>query len=229
MRSFPAYVLSTRSLSPSLVKEAAAKGVIIDTLPFIAVDPLTSGEGGLPAGPLTAVFTSANAVAALEKGGSRDWKIFCLSGATQRQATERFGQGAIVGTAASASELARVIVRHMNASTGKEVWFFCGDKRRDELPDLLQQAGFAVHEIVVYHTRRTPHRIARVYDAIAFFSPSAVESFFSVNTLPPDIPLYAIGGTTAGAIRRRCGNPVMESESPDQEVLIRQIIKNTQH
>src|SRR5579872_3326467 len=135
MPSAPAYVLFTRPLSPSLVIAAAAKEVIIDALPFIAVEPLTPGAGALPAGPLTAVFTSANAVAALEKDGSRDWKIFCLEGATQRRAVEHFGQAAIAGTAGSAGELAAMITRQIaaehpslsnNAEARREVWFFCG-------------------------------------------------------------------------------------------------------
>lgn len=207
-------------------------------MPFIAVEPLALKTGELPTGPLTAAFTSANAVAALGKGDGHDWKVFCLGGATLRQAADHFGQAAIAGIADSASELAAEIIcqlpagqasRGTDAEGGREVWFFCGDKRRDELPDLLRKAGITVHEVIVYHTKLTPHRLGRAYDAIAFFSPSAVESFFSVNTLSSDIPLYAIGGTTAGCIRRKCNNPVMVSERPDEELLVRQIIKNTQH
>src|SRR5579883_1724138 len=100
MPGAPAYVLWTRPLSPALVDTAAAKGVIIDSLPFIAVEPVGEGREALPEQPLTAVFTSANAVAALEKG-SPNWKIFCLDGATKRQVAEHFDDAAIAATAGS--------------------------------------------------------------------------------------------------------------------------------
>jgi len=218
-----------------VVEAAAVNGVKIEVLPFIAVEPLLPKTGELPEGPATVIFTSANAVTALEKG-RREWNIFCLSGATQRQAAEHFGKENIVGMADSASELASVVIRRMSADqvdikvhVRREAWFFCGDKRRGELPDLLAQAGITVREVIVYRTKLTPQRIGRAYDAVAFFSPSAVESFFSVNTLPSGIPLFAIGGTTAAAIRGRCDNVVMVSERPDEEALLQQIIKNTRH
>jgi uroporphyrinogen-III synthase len=214
-----AYVLSTRELSPSLVEKAAAAGVVIDSLSFIATEALEVGE--VPARPSTVVFTSGNAVEAIEGAIGEGWKIFCTAGATRRTVAERFGETAIVGTAESAAALAETII---GEGWVKEVWFFCGDLRREELPAMLRQAGLEVHEVVVYKTRLTPLKIGRVYDGIAFFSPSAVESFFSVNRIPAHTRLFAIGGTTAEAIRQRCDNPVTTSERPEAELLINQII-----
>ena len=211
-----AYVLSTRELSPSLVERAAAAGVVIESLSFIAIEPMSAAD--LPMAPAVVVFTSANAVAAVEGSG---WKIFCTAGATRRKVAERFGEAAIAGTAESAAELAETII---GEGWVKAVWFFCGDLRREELPARLRQAGLEVHEVVVYKTRLTPRKIGRVYNGIAFFSPSAVESFFSVNTMAPGTRLFAIGGTTAEAIRQRCDNPVTTSERPEAELLINQII-----
>jgi uroporphyrinogen-III synthase len=211
-----AYVLSTRELPASLVEKAGAAGVVIDVLPFIETAKLE--PGALPEGPLTAVFTSVNAVEAVEGNG---WTIFCTSGATRHKVAERFGEAAIAGTADSAAELAATIIA---AGWVKAVWFFCGDLRREELPARLKQAGIEVHEVVVYRTKLTPRKIGRPYDAIAFFSPSAVESFFSVNSISAHTRLFAIGGTTAEAIRRHCDNPVTISGRSDAELLINQII-----
>lgn len=211
-----AYVLCTRELSPALVEAAAVKGVVIDSLSFIEIEPLRSFQ--VPGPSEVAVFTSVNAVEAVE-GGS--WKIFCIEGATRRKAAERFGEAAIVATAGSAAELAETIVRE---GWVKAVWFFCGDLRREELPARLGEAGLDVHEVVVYRTLLTPRKIGREYDGIAFFSPSAVESFFSVNQLSAHTALFAIGGTTARAIRQYSDNPVTTSERPEAELLINQII-----
>ncbi len=212
------YVLSTstRELSAALVEKAAAKGVVIDSLSFIAIEPMKAVD--LPGVSAVVVFTSVNAVEAVEGSG---WKIFCTSGATRRKAAERFGEATIAGTADSAAELAAAIARE---GWVKAVWFFCGELRRDELPARLKQAGIEVHEVVVYRTKLTPQKIGRDYDGIAFFSPSAVESFFFANTISGHTKLFAIGGTTAGAIHRYCDNPVTTSERPDAELLINQII-----
>lgn len=228
-----AYVLSTRAISAALITEAATKGIIIDVVPFIATaklqdETLTKRLGELAARPLTAIFTSTNAVTAIENAMPLDWKIFCLSGATRRAAAERFGENAIAGSADSAAGLAEVIISRGSSGesgTPGECWFFCGDKRRDELPDSLKAAGWRVHEVVVYQTILTPHHTGKTYDAIVFFSPSAVESFFSMNTIGPQVSLFAIGRTTAAAIRAKCPNPVLISEQPDEQLLIRQIIK----
>ena len=214
-----AYVLSTRELSAALVEKAAAKGVVIDSLSFIAIEPMKAVD--LPGASAVVVFTSVNAAEAAGAVDGSGWKIFCTSGATRHKVAKRFGEAAIAGTADSAAELAATIV---GEGWVKAVWFFCGDLRRNELPAGLKQAGIQVHEVVVYRTKLTPQKIGRKYDGIAFFSPTAVESFFSANRIPAHTRLFAIGATTAGAIRRYCDNPVTTSERPDTELLINQII-----
>jgi uroporphyrinogen-III synthase len=224
-----AYVLSTRTLSAALIEEAATKGITIDVAPFINTEKLEDKTVSLQLAelakrPVTAIFTSTNAVTAMEKKtGSPNWKIFCLSGATHRAAAERFGENRIAGVADSAKELAEAII---SRETTGECWFFCGDKRREELPDRLKAAGWQVHELVVYRTILTPIRIDKPYDAIVFFSPSAVESFFSMNTIGSQVRLFAIGRTTAAAIGAICPNPVVISERPDEQILIKQLINS---
>lgn len=174
------------------------------------------------------------------------WKIFCIGSATQQLVQEYFGNAAIAGTAGSALALAGTIIRQWpelagslaaaggNARNGSgsdsagaadEVFFFCGDQRRDELPQTLTGQGIRVNEWVVYTTLRTPHRVEQYYDAVAFFSPSAVHSFFFVNTtMPPATILFAIGQTTAEAIRQYTANRTIVSAAPEKETLIRQAI-----
>jgi uroporphyrinogen-III synthase len=240
-----AYLLSTQALPESLVFEAAARGVMIDSLSFIATEPVKDDNLGdkireLKQAPLTVVFTSVNAVEAVKGGGHPEWRIFCTGGATRRAVEAWFGEEAIAGVAETAKGLAEEMIRSLGNSWGwevrlgqevgirREIWFFCGDQRRDELPFILKQAGFVVHEVVVYRTKQTPHRVTRDYSGIAFFSPSAVESFFSVNQAPPGARLYAIGPTTAAAIREKCDNPVVTVELPEKRALIRKMIEDFQ-
>ncbi|HXB93049.1 MAG TPA: uroporphyrinogen-III synthase, partial [Puia sp.] len=176
------HVLSTSALPDLMVAEAATNGIRIDHLSFIGTEIVENKQiEGLLDRPLTAVFTSRKAVQAMGEKGGRDWDIYCVGQA----AADRYGTTAIAGSAESAKELAEKIIRTCDR---REVYFFCGDRRRDELPEMLRKEEFIVHEVTVYRTISTPHRLTRNYDGIAFFSPSAVDSFFSVNSLTPEIP-----------------------------------------
>jgi uroporphyrinogen-III synthase len=166
-----------------------------------------------------------------------DWKIFCIGSATQQLVRENFGDDCIAGTAVAAATLAGTIISQTEQPVGaagkgaaplREVFFFCGDQRRDELPEKLQQQGIRVNELVVYKTTRTPHKVEQTYDGIAFFSPSAVHSFFQVNTIPAGTLLFAIGQTTADTIRAYSSNQTVLSGSPEKEALIRQVIDHFQ-
>lgn len=231
--SHPVRILSTRLLDPVLIEQAAEKGIAVHMLSYIATEPvkdevLTQQVRALGDLGLTAVFTSVNAVEVvadlLGAVQAVRWKIFCIGAATRRTVAHYFGSAAIAGTAPSATALADEILQE--ASSG--IFFFCGDHRRDELPDKLSAAGVRVKELVVYRTVQTPHKIETQYDAILFFSPSAVHSFFSVNTLSATTPLFAIGDTTAGAIRTYCPNPIIVSAEPEQGMLVRQVIEHFQ-
>lgn len=215
------HLLSTGALPAALIEEATAKGIAMEAISFITTEPVKQPAlHELIRRPLTAVFTSNNAVMSIGDFGAADWKIYCIG----KSAAQRFGGLAIAGSAPSAKELAEKIVR---TNKGGEIYFFCGDRRRDELPDMLRAEGFMVHEVVVYRTIATPHRLTRRYDGISFYSPSAVDSFFSVNTVDPKTTLFAIGETTAEAIRRNCNNPVVvgPSQRPDKEELTRLMIE----
>jgi uroporphyrinogen-III synthase len=242
-------VLSTRPLSPELIIGAAEKGISIDVIPFIRTEAVEDVDlrqrvEVLGTQKLVAVFTSTNAVEVVAEwtgakqsaggrapfagdgvpltGGGGDWTIFCIGAATRQLVSRHFGEGAIADTAESALALAQKIVDKRGAG---DIFFFCGDLRREELPTTLREAGFRVNELVVYRTKATPSVVARRYRGVIFFSPSAVESFFSMNGVKAETVLFAIGGTTAATIERFCSNPIVVSEQPDAAILIRQVIE----
>jgi uroporphyrinogen-III synthase len=236
------HILSTRPLEPGLLDQAARKNIRIDILSFIETESvrdstLTHRIRLLGPQALTAVFTSTNAVDAVashletitvgnsvsDSGGTTSnlpWRIFCIGAATRRLVEARFGPQSVAGIAPSAAALAEVILNH----PPPEVFFFCGDQRREELPKRLAAAGVHVHELVVYETIQAPHKVVGSYDGIIFFSPSAVHSFFSLNSTSEKTILFAIGTTTADTIRTYVKNPVITSTVPEKESLVRQMI-----
>ncbi|MCF6406087.1 uroporphyrinogen-III synthase [Chitinophaga filiformis] len=157
---------------------------------------------------------------AFKKGGffSPGWNVYCLEGATQEALKQQHGiRHTIAGTAANAAALAEEIIK--NEEKGPLV-FFCGDRRRDELPDLLRQHNISLEELIVYETTETPALTGQEYDGILFLSPSAVESFFSVNSLPQHTVCFSIGPTTARALQAYTGNKIITSTSPGMEQLV---------
>ncbi|MEO8770885.1 MAG: uroporphyrinogen-III synthase [Ferruginibacter sp.] len=223
-------ILCTRSLDAQLIKEAAGKGIDIDVLSFIETIPIESVEiqqeieAALNASA-TVVFTSMNAVEAVHENiidENPEWTIYCIGNTTKQLVKKYFPLSEIVGTADSAVELAELIVEE---STAEEVIFFCGDQRRDELPNNLRQHGIEVNEIVVYQTIALQHKIEKEYLGILFFSPSAVESFFKKNKLSAKTILFAIGTTTASTIKKYTSNKILVSDQPGKEYLVEKMIE----
>lgn len=223
-------ILSTRPLGDDLVNTARQQGVLIDMLSFIETSVIRSVEEqqeieNAALLPATVVFTSMNAVDAVTMeldGLLPSWNIYCMGNTTYRLVKNYFGEEVIAGTASSAAELAEKILEENNTH---EVIFFCGDKRRDELPELLRRNDIDVNEIVVYQTFAVPHTISKSYHGILFYSPSAVESFFQSNKLSPSTVLFAIGRTTAAAINKYSNNRVITGDEPGKESLVYKMLE----
>lgn len=227
-------VLSTKSLEPSLVEMAKEQGIVIEEQEAIRIKPILTKEKWDEIFSLLerkiehAVFTSSNAVGAVKKYINTytnpfpvQWKIFCLSGKTKELLLDnRELFGTIEGTASSAANLAEQVI----ANDVKELLFFCGDRRRDELPNVLQTAGVQVHEVVVYEVEETPFTATNNFGAVLFFSPSAVQSFFAANGLKKDTVCFAIGHTTANSLKQLTNNPLFISKEPTQEALLEELI-----
>ena len=222
-------ILCTRPLGLQLLRMAEQNGFQIDIVPFIKTEQivsaeLTNGIHNYSLQYITAVFTSMNAAEAVIKelnGVKPLWKIFCIGNTTRNTLVQYFGEEAIVGFANSASALADTIIK---AGPIHNLVFFCGDRRRDELPEILASKEIHIEEITVYQTMAINHKIHRHYQGILFFSPSAVTSFFSNNIIDKQTILFAIGETTADTIRTYGDNTIVIGEEAGKENLVNTMI-----
>jgi len=215
-------ILCTAAMGQELLDSTINLGVHIDVLPLINIQSVTDATTILQAAQRDAyvVFTSANAVhtvASVYHQNPLPFNIFCIGQATLRAVLHYAPHARIIATAPNALELAHHIISNKNIS---EVVFFCGDIRRNDLPQALQIAGVHVKEVVVYHTLPQQTHISKAYDAMLFFSPSAVESYFSVNIPGSKTVFFAIGNTTAAAISNHTANTVVVGPKPDKEALL---------
>ena len=222
-------ILCTRPIDPALVKTAASKNIDIEVRSFIDTAAVTTAavvtqiRQALQQSA-TVVFTSMNAVTSVgeQLGGLKpDWNIYSIGTSTDQLVKNYFGEGLIGGTAYNAADLATLII---NDRFADEVIFFCGNQRRDELPDMLHNNDIDVKEIEVYQTTALPQRMEKDYDGILFFSPSAVESFFLDNSINEQTILFAIGNTTAESIKEFTNNKIIISTTPGKENLVQQMM-----
>ena len=224
------FILSTRPIDDPLINEAKHQNIEIDILSFIETVPIRSIEvqqeiENALLKSSAVVITSMNAVEAVANeldGHQPDWRIYSIGNTTRQLVKKYFGEEAIAGTAESAAELAELIVEEDNSD---DIFFFCGEQRRDELPDILRSNDIDVNEIVVYQTIQVKHKIEKTYHGILFFSPSAVQSFFSNNKISDQTILFAIGNTTATAIKKYTNNKIITGDEPGKENLVTEMIR----
>ena len=139
-------ILSTRPLETALLEAAKAKDIQIDIVSFIDTTPIENSGikeeiSKILKQPASVVFTSMNAVntvAAYINGNTPDWNIFCIGQTTRQLAAKYFGEQSIQTVGNNASELADQMIGNKSV---KQVVFFCGDQRREELPRKLRQNG----------------------------------------------------------------------------------------
>jgi uroporphyrinogen-III synthase len=227
MLNKPVNILFTRQLEGMLLQKAASKKILIETVNFIITEAVTDATTiekivSHSNQKATVIFTSTNAVEAVKAQVAYqvDWDIYCIGGATKDAVIDAFGEAKIKAVAKSAANLGDKIIAAKNVT---KLVFFCGDQRLTTLPETLTANGIEVMEVVVYQTILTPQIVERNYNGIAFFSPSAVHSFFSENTTSTNVIMFAIGKTTAATIASYCANQIVTSEWPGSEQMVEAI------
>ncbi len=219
------HILSTRPVDKSLAHEAAKFDIVLDEISFIITEAIIDEElakkiKNLLQQELSVVFTSMNAVDAVSKFiiTKPAWKIYCIGNTTKNLVKKYFGDESIIATAENAGHLADKIVSDAIITS---ITFFCGDKRREELPEKLKSNNISVDEIIVYRTKETGEIITKNYDGILFYSPSAVDSFFFKNKVVAQTRLFAIGSTTANALQQFTKQPVTIASQPGKKNLVK--------
>ncbi|MDZ7658197.1 uroporphyrinogen-III synthase [Fodinibius sp.] len=171
------------------------------------------------------VFTSTNGVKALEelmKAGLQvrpEVQIFAV-GSKTRDALQELGLDAKIPRTQDGKHLAELIMQEGKINS---VIYFHGNLSRDEMTDRLKDDGIEVIELEVYETIINPVEMPnKSVSGILFYSPSAVEGFARGTGFDKELPpLFAIGPTTAGALKKHTDQHVEIAKQPDTEVLLR--------
>ena len=167
------------------------------------------------------IFTSKEAVKSVLKSDVKNvHTISCLCvGSKNKNFLEKKGF-TVLESADYAEDLIQIIDSKYKDNS---FTFFCGNIRKNTIPDFFQQNKIAYNETIVYETKLKPHQIKEPFDGVLFFSPSGVNSFLEKNSLKNRI-CFCIGTTTAKALENRTKNIVIASQ-PTVEHVINEVIK----
>lgn len=209
-------VLSTKLLNEVAIARLAEAGLEVIAQSFIHIDILD--HISLPkVQRADAIITSANAVKALSAIRHRlpaFQTIYCIAGRTEALVRETFDAELIARPYASA--LLEILVA---APHKYPLWFFKGNKALPTIPEGLQHAGIPFEAIEVYQNKATPVVLESDFDAVLFFSPSAVESFLQDNIIPDNTITFAIGTTTAKALKPFAKRLVISKEPTEASII----------
>ena len=145
------------------------------------------------------VITSRNAVESLLNSFSADElqfkNIYCVGRRTKALIEKRIGK--VIHAEKNAKALATYLIANLK---GNELTYFCGDLRRDELPDMMAKKGIEVNEVEAYQAIYSAVKIDENIKGMLFYSPSTVTSYLEKNS--PDRIAFCIGETTAAEAKK---------------------------
>lgn len=218
------HILSTRKLRSGKLFELHAQGCKITSHDFIRKVINVPSDLNPQAIQSYVVLTSSTGVKSfleitrqlhLDKN---TYTLYCLSSATQDLAAD-CGLN-IKSSAPNASLLADEILKDAEVTAVTHV---SSNLTRTELSEKLGKAGVAVQQIIGYHTEFSPKVIRNNYDAIIFFSPSAVDSFLSINPLAT-LPCFCIGKTTADHAKQKGYQQIHIAKAPTEVSLLETVL-----
>jgi len=211
-------ILSTKKLSKALKNKLSDAKIELVEKNFIQTKSIDFETSQLNE---YLVFTSKEAVKSVLKSDVKNVhsiSCFCV-GSKTRNFLEKKGF-IVLESADYAEELIQIIESKYKTNS---FTFFCGNIRRNTIPDFFQQNKIAYNEIVVYETKLKRHQIKEPFDGVLFYSPSGVNSFSEKNSLE-NKTCFCIGTTTAKALENKTNNIIIASQ-PTVENVITEVIK----
>ena len=211
-------VLSTKKLSLSQRELLINAGVSvvdydaikIEFIPFI-----------VPSNIENAIITSQNTVLSIMNSVSKDIRFriqncYCVGEKTKALLEEKGHK--VIKMTEYASQLAPYLVEnHKN----DHFHFFCGNIRSNVIPTTLNKNNVSFEETTVYNTSLKPKKFERQFDAILFFSPSGVRSFFEKNKTKALV--VCIGTTTAEEAKNYSNNIIISNTTTVESVIAKSV------
>lgn len=206
-------VLSTKKLNPSQKEHLLSSGLGVVDANFIKTAPMAFKCDAVIE---NAIFTSQSGVKAVFEKSITIKNAYCVGKRTQKLVQDLNVN--VQMAEANANILSDSIIEKAGDKT---FHYFCAKDRLDTLPNKLTAAKVNWIEIPVYKTYLTPKKYEQHFDGVLFYSPSGVESYFSINKAP--VHSFCIGKTTAKALKKYTENYTVASITTVENVLVKAI------
>ncbi|MCQ0111487.1 uroporphyrinogen-III synthase [Zhouia amylolytica] len=209
-------ILSTKELTEQQRNMLEEANITVFEADFIKVKGI---DFNCPREIENAIFTSKNSVKQISNRDIAIKNSYCVG-----DKTEAFLIAKGYPVTEKAYQAKGLATKIINNHKEKEFIFFCGDRRREELPALLSEHGVAFKEIEVYKTEADSKQLFEEFDGIMFFSPSAVQSFTLKNHIEEAV-VFSLGKTTEAEVKKHTNN-IITANKPTIENVIVQVIKH---
>lgn len=212
----PICIVSTKKLSLPLKQQVMSVDFSIYEEDFIAVQ---NKKFDIEKVNKYLIFTSKNAVESVLSNQNiaqlKTKKCFCVGEKTKFLLQKNGFE--IEKHSDYAAELASIICNQYSKSSFS---FFCGNLRKDILPEALLLAKIAFNEVLVYETILTPHKLDFSPNGVLFFSPSGAESYMKENQIDDEV-CFCIGNTTAEALKYATPNIIIANQPTVESTIMK--------
>ncbi|PKB42440.1 hydroxymethylbilane synthase [Cellulophaga sp. RHA19] len=191
-------VYSTKLLTNDQ-KDRFTSGITVESNDFIKISSNRIAPRFFKNEIENVVFTSKNAVESVitnYAGSELQFKnIYCVGRKTRRFIKNNIGP--VAHFEKSATELAHYLADNLDT---KEVTYFSGNLRLDDLPTILEKNNIKINEIEAYQTKFDTKKAPDSVESVLFYSPSGIESFLKENKA--NAIAFCIGDTTAAEAKK---------------------------
>lgn len=182
-------LLSTKILSEEQVSRLTQAGFEVSHYDSLTIALL---DFEIPEVATHCIFSSQNAAKAFVENnpGIKQYKVYCV-GEKAALLLEENGQK-VLEIGQNAADLAQKIIKnHKN----EQFYYFSGNLRRPELPQMLAQNQVVFHEVPAYETQLKYPAFKIAFETVLYYSPTGVQSYHK-NNQNTNYTAICIGETT---------------------------------
>lgn len=173
------------------------------------------------------IFTSQYAIKSIKHLDIKNIKCFTIKWKTSELAKKYWFE--ILDTWKNSLDLANSLLEFLPFSQKeggykKNLIHLTTENHLKNMEDFLKKKWINLETINVYEKKLNPKKIDFLYDAILFFSPSSIDSFFLKNNLEKKVVVFCIWKTTKKYfLEKKLKNKIIVSKKSTEKSLIDEI------
>ena len=219
-------ILSTKILSKNLVKKIKKNNLEFFEHNFLKISYKKLENKNINLlqenNNLIFIFTSKYALENIKKIKIKNKKCFAIEWKTSELAKKNWFE--ILGVWKNSLDLAEKINNSLLELKNKTLIHLTTENHLKDMEDFLKKKWIILETINVYEKKLNPKKIDFQFDAILFFSPSSIDSFFIKNNLEKKVIIFCIWETTKKyLLEKKLKNKIIISKKSSIKNLVEEI------